>query len=187
MTTHRTHHRARYLLVPALVGVIVASGCGSDPGPGDDASPKPTPSSASPEAGSTPKEEKSGGACEIVSDDMAADVLGAKIVRREPNDKTGSIGCLKGTQRSNDFETNSFVSVNVFTGQGAAQLADQAAAEKGSKRVSGLGDSAHFLPNAGALFVVDGDDVVYVQVVKAGKPSNQQDCVTVAKEALSRR
>ncbi len=66
-------------------------------------------------------------------------------------------------------------------------LADQAASEKGSKPVSGLGDRAHFLPNAGALFIIDDDDLVQVQVVKVGKPGSQQDCVTVAKDVLSKR
>ena len=85
------------------------------------------------------------------------------------------------------MESNSFVNVNVFTGKGAEQLANQADVEEGSKQVSGLGDRAFFLPNAGALFVVDGDEVVNVQVVKEGKPSTQQDAVTVAKDVLSRR
>jgi hypothetical protein len=188
MTTHRTRHRARCLVVLALATVFVASSCGSDPGSGDDGSPKPSSGAAS-ESGSvsTPKEEKSGNACDIVSDDVAADVLGVKIVRREPHEKPGSITCIKGSKRSNDLGTNSFVNVNEFTGRGAAQLAEQAAAEEGSKRVSGLGDRAYFLPNAGALFVVGGDDVVNVQVVKAGKPGNQHDCVTVMKDVLSRR
>jgi hypothetical protein len=187
MRTHRTRPRTRFLVALALGGVIIASGCGSDPGSKDDSSPKPSSASSESVSSPTPTDVKSAGTCDIVSDDVAADVLRAKIVRREPHDKAGSITCIKGTKRSNDLASNSFVNVNVFTGQGAAQLADQAAAEKGSKPVSGLGDRAYFLPDAGALFVVDGDDLVNVQVVKAGKPSNQQDCVTVMKDVLSRR
>jgi len=186
MSTPGAQQRARRLVGLALVCVIVASGCGSDPESGDDASPKPSTTASEAPAGSTPEEE-SNGPCDLVSDDVVVDVLGVEIERREPHEKEGSTTCIKGTKRSSEMESNSFVNVNVFSGQGAKQLANQADVEEGSKQVSGLGDRAFFLPNAGALFVVDGDEVVNVQVVKEGKPSTQADCVTVAKDVLSRR
>jgi hypothetical protein len=187
MSTPGAQPRARRLVGLALACVIVASGCGSDPESGDEASPTPSATASEAEAGTTPEEETKGDPCDLVSDDVAADVLGVKIVRREPHEKEGSTTCIKGTKRSDDMDSNSFVNVNVFSGQGAKQLANQADVEEGSKQVSGLGDRAFFLPNAGALFVVDGDEVVNVQVVKQGKPSSQGDAVTVARDVLSRR
>ncbi len=187
MSSPGVQPRARRLVGLALACVIVASGCGSDPESKDEASPKPSASASEAEAGTTPEDETEGGPCDLVSDEMAVDVLGVEVERREPHEKKGSTTCIKGTERSDDMESNSFVNVNVFFGQGAKQLANKADVEEGSKRVSGLGDRAFFLANAGALFVVDGDEVVNVQVVKQGKPSTQADCVTVARDVLSRR
>ena len=187
MSTPGAQQRVRRLVGLALACGLVVSGCGSDPESQDGASPKPSTTASEAEAGTTPEEESNSGPCDLVSDDVVVDVLGVEIERREPHEKEGSTTCIKGTKRSSEMESNSFVNVNVFSGQGAKQLANQADVEEGSKQVSGMGDRAFFLPNAGALFVVDGDEVVNVQVVKEGKPSIQEDCVTVAKDVLSRR
>jgi hypothetical protein len=187
MSTPGVQPRARRLVGLALACVVIVSGCGSDPEPKDEASPKPSASASEADTGTAPEDETNGGPCDLVSDDVAADVLGVRIARREPHEKEGSATCIKGTERSDDMDSNSFVNVNVFSGQGAKQLANQADVEEGSKQVSGLGDRAFFLPNAGALFVVDGDEVVNVQVVKQGKPSTQGDAITVAKDVLSNR
>jgi hypothetical protein len=128
----------------------------------------------------------SGDTCSIVSDEVAAKVLGIKIVRREPTgDPTGAFGCIKGTERVSDMTKVYYVSASVTPG-GAAFL-DQATAQAESVSVPGLGDRAVFLTGLGALFVAVGTDMIYVQVVKAGVPSSQADAVTVAKDVLGRR
>lgn len=185
MTTHRTRRSAWSTLALTLVTGIVATGCGSDPGSDESASSPP--SSPSSDAGTTPDDKKSGNACDIVSDDVAAKVLGVKIVRREPHGEPGSqsVSCIKGLERTNDPKGFSYVSASVIAG--GAALVDQASKENGSKPIDGLGDRAIYLPSTSALIIVDGADAVQVQVVKAGVTGNQKDCVTVAKDVLSKR
>ena len=134
---------------------------------------------------STGSDEASGDACDIVSDDVAVEVLGIEIVRREGHEDGQSVSCIKGTERNNDLTTGFYVSVADFIG--GAVIFDQASAEEGSEQVAGLGDRAVFLPNAGVLYIADGADAVSVQVVKAGVPGSQQECVTVANDVLERR
>lgn len=174
-------------VVAAVLGGVLLSACGS--GGGEDSSPKSTSSgsAATPDAGDASK-APSGGACDIISDDVASAVLGVKIVRREGNGEPGSasVSCIKGLERSNDPKQFSYVSASVLAG-GGSTLVDQAKTIEGNRPVAGLGDRALFVPSVGGLFIVDGADGVQVQIVKAGKPGSEQDCVTVAKDLLSRR
>lgn len=131
--------------------------------------------------------EAKGDECGIVSDEVAAKVLGIKIVRRESNKDpvSGGFGCLKGTARDNNLSRGYFVSVSVFPGNAAVFL-DQVTAGSHSVSVPGLGDRAVFT-REGILFVVDGADAIMVQVVKAGVAGSREDAVTVAADVLGRR
>jgi hypothetical protein len=176
----------RYAVVLVLITGIVASGCGSSSGSGDEAASTPG-SASSPKAGGTTEEKASNDVCDLVSDDVAVQVLGVKIARREAQGDPGgpSYSCIKGSKRTSNPKDITYVNASVIAGGAAA--ADQAAGQKGSKPVSGLGDRAFFLADAGALFIVDGKDLVEVQVVKSGVPSGQKDATIVAKDVLSRR
>lgn len=186
--------RLRATLAAALITGVLAAGCGSDDGASSASST--TGGSAGTSADSTTttaasdtdgSAEADSGACDIVSDEVVAEVLGVEIVRREgSNDPaSGGASCIKGTERQADLANAAYVSVGVVPGGTA--LLDEAGAEEGSQPVAGLGDRAVYLPSAGALFIADGIDLVQVQVVKAGVPAGQQDCVTVANDVLSRR
>ncbi len=186
--------RLRAILGAALITGVLAAGCGSDDGASsastttagstDTSGDSTTSTAASATDGS---EEADGGACDIVSDEVAAEVLGVEIVRREgtADPASGGVGCIKGTERQVDLADGYYVSVSVVPG--GTTLVDEASAEEGSQPITGLGDRAVYLPSAGALFIADGTDAVSVQVVKAGVPASQQDCVTVAEDVLSRR
>lgn len=189
-------HRRRWLvLAAALTAVLVTVGCGS--GAGEDSSSAATGlddrtgSSTTTATADSGSEVASADGCDIVSDQVAADVLGVEIVRREAHGEpgSGSVSCIKGTARAtgpvSDQSGTSFVSVAQVAG--AASLVDEASAEAGSLSVAGVGDRAVFLPSAGVLFIADGADEMQVQVVKAGVPGSQQDCVTVANDMLERR
>lgn len=181
----------------ALVGGLLTSGCGSGNGraagstttaASRDASEQSTTTTATDVSEPSAESDKaSGAACDIVSDDVAARVLGVEIVRREGHGEPGSpsVSCIKGKARAVDPSDFFYVSTSVVTG--GVALVDESAAEQGSQSVAGLGDRAVYLPSAGALFIADGGDAVQVQVVKAGVPGSQADCVTVAKDVLERR
>jgi hypothetical protein len=126
--------------------------------------------------------------CDIVSDEVASEVLGIEIERREPHtDATGkNLSCIKGTKRVTDMSKAYFVSVSILPAAGSL-LFDQASSQAGSVPVSGLGDEAVYLSNIGAVLITDGGDGIQVQVVKAGKPAGQQDAVAVAEDVLDRR
>jgi hypothetical protein len=177
---------ATALLLTASLGVASCGGGSS----ADDARPKAEPASSSTPTPDITRDEPAadGDACDMVSDDAVAGVLGVAVERREPHGKPGavSVSCIKGLERSSDPSGYSYVSVSVLAGGGAA-LVDQAGDEGGSSPVTGLGDRAVFVPSAGGLFIVDGDDAVQVQVVKAGKPGGQKDCVTIAEDVMNRR
>ncbi len=128
--------------------------------------------------------EEGGDGCDLISDEVAASVLGIDIVRREPNEDatTGGVSCLKGTERVTDLTQAYYVSVSNTPG-GAAFL-DQAIGEADYEPVSGVGDRAEFLASAGSLFIAAGADLVTVQVVEGGVPSSLDDCLTVAEEVL---
>ncbi len=191
---HPARGRGPLAIVAAtLAAAVLTAGCGS--GDGSDATPTTTtaaPGEASGEsvtsttATDAGTEEESGGACDIVSDEVVAEVLGVSVVRREPHGEPGGqiVSCIKGTDRADAPEDAFFVSVSVIA-DGAA-LVDQASGEQGSEPVAGLGDRAVFLPGDGALFIADGADVVQVQVHKGGERGSQQDCVTVANNVLER-
>jgi hypothetical protein len=181
----------RYAGGLALAVVIATAGCGSGSGSGGDASATPASTasdSATPDAKASEAPKSDSGPCDLVSDQAVTAVLQVKIVRREPHGKAGSasVSCIKGVNRTNDPSKFSYVSVGVVGG-GAEVLLDQVDGKAGSSPVGGLADRAIYLRNAGALFIADGDDAVQVQVVKGGKPGSQQDCVTIAKDVLSRR
>ena len=114
-------------------------------------------------------------------------MLGVEIVRREGHGEPGgsSVSCIKGKARA--VEPSDFFYVSASVVAGGVALVDESAGEQGSQSVAGLGDRAVYVPSAGALFVADGGDAVQVQVVKAGVPGSQADCVTVAKDVLERR
>jgi hypothetical protein len=169
--------RIRHGIVLAVIGGIVASGCGSDSGSGDD--PASTTSSAKGD-----ETAESQDACDMISDEIAADILGVKIVRREPHGQPGgqSVSCIKGLERSKDPKGFTYVNASVISG--GVSVVDEAAGQQGSKPVSGLGDRAIFMPKAGTIFIVTGGDLVQVQVVKAGVPGTRQQCVTLAEDVL---
>lgn len=129
----------------------------------------------------------SGDGCDLVSDEVAAEVLGVEIVRREAHGEPGSQGvsCIKGLERTGDPAGFFYVSVAVVPG--GSVLIDEASAQEGSQPVDGLGDRAVYVPNIGALYVAEGADAIQVQVVKAGVPGSQQDAVTVANDVFERR
>jgi len=184
----------RTVLAAVLLGGLLIAGCGSGDGTDagstataegfeDSADDDTTPTTTTADSGS---EEASGDACDIVSDDVSAEVLGVEVVRREPHGEpgSGSVSCIKGLERTDDPASFSYVSVAVVAG--AAALVDEASAEEGSQPVAGLGNRAVYVPSAGALFIADGADGVQVQVVKAGIRGSQQDCVTVANDVLGK-
>ena len=191
----------RWLALGLLVtGCLLVGGCGSGDSATDASAAEPTASSAGPGASittpttATPTPDDSGAgeadsdACDLVSDEVAAQVLGTGIERREPHsDATyGTLSCIKGTERVTDLSKSYYVSVSILPAAGS-MLLDQADSEAGSVPVSGLGDKAVYLPGIGALLISDGGDGVQVQVVKAGKPAEQQDAVAVAHDVLERR
>ncbi|KRC65603.1 hypothetical protein ASE12_13065 [Aeromicrobium sp. Root236] len=169
-----------------LTASVAACGGGSS----DDATSKPdsATSSAPASAATTDAPAANADACDMVSDDAVAVVLGVEVVRREPHGKPGtaSASCIKGLKRTSDPSGYTYVSVSVLAG-GGATLLDQLGNEGGSTPVDGLGDRAVFVPSAGGVFIADGADAVQVQVVKAGKPGSQKDCVTIAEDVMSRR
>lgn len=179
--------RRRMALAVVLVGGVLIVGCASSDD--SDASSSTTTAGSDDSATTTTagSDDVTGDACDIVSDDVAADVLGIEIVRREANGEPGSesVSCIKGTERADDPADYFYVSVGVIAGGSA--LVDQASTELGGQPVDGFGDRAVFSSSAGTLFVADGDDGVQVQVVKAGVPGSQEDCVTVAEDVFARR
>lgn len=195
-------HRLRTILATAFITGLLAAGCsGSGDDDTDTASTDTTEGSedttadASEDTTTTNEtsdtvepSEESDEACDIVSDDVAAEVLGVEIVRREGNTDpaSGGASCIKGTERADDPSQFHYVSAGVIPGGGSI-MADQFAGQEGSEDVAGLGDRAIFVPGIGALIVVDGADALQVQVVKAGVPSGLEDCVKVAEDMLDRR
>jgi hypothetical protein len=191
----------RWLALGLLITTcLLVGGCGSGDSATDASGAEPTTSTSGPSgsittpATATPTPEDAGpgdaggDACDIVSDEVAARVLGIGIERREPHtDATyQTLSCIKGTERVTDLSKSYYVSVSILPTAGS-MLLDQASSEAGSVPVSGLGDQAVFLPGIGALLISDGGDGVQVQVVKAGKPAEQLDAVAVAHDVLERR
>ncbi len=187
--------RMRPIVVAVLVTGLMAAGCSSGDG-ANSASSTTTTAATDPAGNSTTSTEPSdagdsgtvsGEACDIVSDEVAARVLGIEIVRREGSGSSAeqSTGCVKGTERQADLAEGFYVSVSVYPG--GSTLVDEASAEEGSKPVTGLGDRAVYVPSIGALLIADGTDAFQIQVVKAGVPGTEQDAVTVAEDVFARR
>lgn len=180
-------------IVLAVVSIaLLTAGCGSD-GAEQEA---PTDSveaetDAADESVTTPAEDDSGGSeeggdgCELISDDLAAEILGIEIARREPHvdTTTGGVSCIKGTERVEDLSQASYVSVSRTPG--GAAFFDQTIEGAGTESIPGVGDRAAFLADAASLIIAAGDDLVTVQVVKGGVPSGLDDCLTVAAEVLA--
>lgn len=184
--------RLRAILAALLVTGVLAAGCGSD-----DAASSATTTGSEDSADDTTTteatdsnddEDTSGHGCDLFSDEVTTEVLGVAIARRDANGEpaSGIVSCLKGTERVEDLADSYYVSASVFEGGGSV-LFDEATSGGDSQPVDGLGDQAAYIPSAGVLFIVDGADGLSVQVVKAGVPASQQDCVKVAKDILSRR
>lgn len=185
--------RHALVIATVLATAIGSAGCGSQskadtPSAGKSGSSS-TPGPSSPTS-ATPTADKSDGsqpdACDMVSDDVAASVLGIKIVRREPHSEPGtqSVSCIKGLPRASDPKDFTFVSVALISGGGTAMSGELAQA--GGREVSGLGDRARFLPDVGAIYVVKGADLVSAQVTKGGRPGTQEQSTRVMQDVLSR-
>jgi len=106
------HNRRRFILAATLVAGLLTAGCGSesrsDAKPAATSSPDATsdqilPSTTTIVAGS----EAAGGACEIVSDEVVAEVLGVSITRREPHGEPGgpTVTCIKAPSGSTTWQT----------------------------------------------------------------------------------
>ena len=128
--------------------------------------------------------EEGGEGCDLISDEVAARVLGIDIVRREPNEDatTGGVSCIKGTERVQDLSQASYVSISVTPG--GAAFFDLTIEGAPTESVPGVGDRAEFLADAASLIIAAGADLVTVQVVKGGVPSSLDDCLTVAEAVL---
>ena len=195
MPAPRTPHRTRRGLIRSgvaaalLLGLAACGGGGDDDDAGDDppGTEEGTTVTTAPDDEATdeaPEDEESAEACDIVSDEVVLEVLGFDdIPRREPHEVPGqSVSCIKGSDRTDDLTTASYVNVSRITG--GSPMVDQAAGEADAVEVSGLGDQAVFIPSAGALSVAVGGDGYLIQVVKNGKPSDQADAVTIAEDVL---
>ncbi|MBA3338651.1 MAG: hypothetical protein H0T54_02685 [Geodermatophilaceae bacterium] len=125
-----------------------------------------------------------GDGCDLISDDLVTQVLGIEVVRREANTDatTGGVSCIKGTERVTDLTQSSYVSVSRTPG--GAAFFDQTIEGAPTEPVPGVADRAEFLAAAASLIIAAGEDLVTVQVVKAGVPSSLDDCLAVAEEVL---
>ena len=185
MHTHRRQNTPKRITVALIATVLMAAGCSSGAKAPAARSTPVASSTAPPDATQKPI----GGACDIVSDEVVASVLGVKVVRREGKKATQGAArgntCIKGLARSNDPANFTFVSAAVFDGAGqGGKYLDQALGQTGSRSVSGVGERAVFNPSLGTIFVLVGGDIV--QVTKASKPGTFEDCTAVAKDMLGR-
>lgn len=188
---HLPHPRVRWLALGLAVTTgLLVGGCRS----GDDSRDVPrtgssiTSRSPSQTADDSGLHEAGSDTCDIVSDEVTSEVLGIEVERREPHmDASGKVlSCIKGTKRVTDMSMAYYVSVSIIPTAGS-MLLDRASSQAGGVPVSGLGDEAVYLSGLGTLLVTDGGDGVQIQVVKAGRPGEQQDVVTVAEDVLDRR
>ena len=189
--------RPRWTATAGLVLGLLLAGCGGGGDAGSGATDSAAQGSAVQES-SAPDDSAAttadggdsttgGDGCDLISDDVAAQILGIEIVRREPNvdAATGGISCLKGTERVTDLTQAYYVSVS--NTPGGAVFLDQAIGQADYEPVPGVGDRAEFLASAGSLIIAAGADLVTVQVVQAGVPGNLEDCITVAQDVLANR
>lgn len=188
----------RRIALAAVTIALLTAGCGSgggDDGKSTDSAAAGTDTVAADDTatgtGDTATESQGdggsdggGAGCDLISDEVAASVLGIGIVRREPHEDatTGGVSCIKGTERVQDLSQASYVSISVTPG--GAAFFDQTIEGAPTESVPGVGDRAEFLADAASLIIAAGADLVTVQVVKGGVPSSLDDCLTVAEEVL---
>lgn len=195
MSEHRPVARPRRARLPMAAAVALVLGLAACGGSDDGAAKKDPPGTAQDVTTTTAPDdngsaadgtvqEASSEACDIVSDEVVTQVLGTDdIPRREPSGVVGeTYSCIKGSERTDDLTTAAYVNVSFL--KGGASIVDQFAAEAESVEVTGFGDRAVFVPSAGALSVAVGSDSYQIQVVKAGRPSDQADAEAVAKDVL---
>lgn len=195
-TCQPTRLRRTGVLVAALTIGLLAAGCGSGDTPDGAATdsvaaePDTAESDTANDTVTTPAAEGSGGSedggdgCDLVSDELAAEILGIEIARREPHSDptTGGVSCIKGTERANDLTQGSYVSVSVTPG--GAAFFDETIAGGGTEPIQGVGDRAEFLAGAASLILAAGTDLITVQVIHGGAPGSLEDCITVAEEVI---
>lgn len=195
-TTHRHRRGLTSLAAATLLLSLTACGGGGDDDNADDppGTDEQTTVTTAPDedvadedgtADEGDDDEDSGEACDIVSDEVVMEVLGFDdIPRREPHEVAGqSVSCIKGSERTDDLTTASFVSVSFLTG--GKVIVDQFADQAGAVEVPGLGDHAVFVPVTGAIAIAVGNDSYQVQVYKNGAVSDQADATTVAEDVLA--
>ncbi len=182
----------RRIMLTVLSIALLSAGCGSDDAGQDVSTDSAAAGAVTAEASdsATESEDDGGSAeggdgCDLISDEVAAEILGIEIVRREAHEDatTGGISCIKGTERVEDLKQASYVSVSA-TPNGVAYF-DETIAEAETESIPGVGDRAEFLASAGTMLIAAGDDLVTVQVVKGGVPSGLDDCLTVAEDVLA--
>lgn len=185
-----------WLLATALTIGLLVAGCGSSDTPetaNTDSVAEDTvgdETSAADDTVTTPAADGSGGSepggdgCDLISDELAAEILGIEIARREPHSDptTGGVSCIKGTERVDDLTQSYYVSVSVTPG--GAPYFDETIADGGTEPITGVGDQAAFLAGAASLIIAAGTDLVTVQVIHAGAPGSLEECITVAEEVL---
>lgn len=184
----------------ALAVTALAGGCGGggekSAAPAKDGGPSATrtttaPASTTPASTAPVTTSGSGDFCSKISDAEATAVLGVPIGRREqpssaPN---GVAACIKGTPRQalSDLSKAAYVSFSTFPAGGELGSFEQLKTKlPDAKVLNGLGDQALFSPSAGWVMGFLDGKVFSVQVVKAGKPGNEADAVTMAKAFVGR-
>ncbi len=181
----------RRIALAAVTIALLTAGCasgGGDDGKSTDSAAAGTGTVAADDTATESQgnggSEEGGEGCDLISDEVAASVLGIDIVRREPNEDatTGGVSCIKGTERVQDLSQASYVSISVTPG--GAAFFDLTIEGAPTESVPGVGDRAEFLADAASLIIAAGADLVTVQVVKGGVPSSLDDCLTVAEEVL---
>ncbi|CAN5773264.1 hypothetical protein BH24CHL5_BH24CHL5_06920 [soil metagenome] len=124
--------------------------------------------------------------CSLLSDAEVTAVIGVPIARQESDGDLQAGHCLKGTVRveAGDPAGGSFVSFSVSRAR--TGLIAEAAAQAGAQTVTGLGDEAVFLPNAGVLIGAGSGVEFTLQVAKVWQVGTQADAVGLARIMLSR-
>lgn len=186
----RRPHRP-WLLAAALTIGLLAAGCGSDDTPDTVATDSATDETSATDDSAATSDGDDGGdsaaggdGCDLISDELAADILGVEIVRREAHTETstGGVSCVKGTERVADLSQAYYVSVSVTPG--GAAFFDETIAGAGTEAITGVGDQAAFLSTAASLIIAADTNLVTVQVIQAGAPGTLEECITVAEEVL---
>ena len=124
--------------------------------------------------------------CSLLSDAEVTAVIGVPIARQETEGTLDAGWCLKGTVRveAGDPAGGSFVSFSISRTR--TPLVGEAAAEAGAQTVTGLGDEAVFLPNAGAVIGAGSGVEFTLQVTKVWVAGSQAEAVELARIMLSR-